>query len=121
MHSELLSVACDAVTGRTYCGNGDNTVEVFEYLQWGNLSNRLHTEHAPHSTIDCVRTLPGAPHLLLTASTLDGRVRLHRVQPCRRCVRVCYLFIHVLSVSLASAVTTMALRKCPLRPTRNGY
>uniref|UniRef100_A0A183CXG9 HIT-type domain-containing protein n=1 Tax=Gongylonema pulchrum TaxID=637853 RepID=A0A183CXG9_9BILA len=60
-----------------YVGSGDGHLEVFKNKEYGNLLERIKTDHP--MGVDCVQQL--RPGLLLTASNEDSQLRITNVSP----------------------------------------
>ncbi|KAM3723959.1 WD repeat-containing protein [Dirofilaria immitis] len=75
MHNELL---CLVVTHKyCYIGSGDGHVEVFKTKEYGNLLERIKTDHP--LGIDCIHVLRHG--VLLTGSNEDDQLRITHLSP----------------------------------------
>lgn len=82
MHSELLSIACVSDDKKVICGAADSYLEVFNWGEWGNIVERISTDHT--DTVDCL--IPLTDNLLATGSA-DGTIRSVNVLP-NKCVGI---------------------------------
>ncbi|VDM95462.1 unnamed protein product [Thelazia callipaeda] len=75
MHCELLSLA--VTPNYCYVGNGDGYLEVFKTKEYGNLLERIKTDHS--LGIDCLQILRQG--VLLTGSNESKRLRITHLNP----------------------------------------
>ncbi len=69
MDSEFLSVAFMKNDKKVICGNGEGVINIFNYNEWGNMSDRF---PGHPSSIDCL--LPLSEDIVLTGC-FDGNIR----------------------------------------------
>jgi hypothetical protein len=69
MDSEMLSVAFVKNDKYAVCGTGEGVINIFNYDEWGNISDRF---PGHPSSIDCI--LPISNNIILTGC-FDGNIR----------------------------------------------
>ncbi|XP_067948583.1 WD repeat-containing protein 55-like [Watersipora subatra] len=73
--SELLSIAIMKNNSKVVCGDGDGSLQIFNWGEWGNISDR-YPGHP--SSIDCM--LPLSDDIMCTGC-MDGKLRLVHILP----------------------------------------